>query len=372
MSLSRRRLLGLAALASAGPAAGCRGVILDDIADIDGLADRGLAADLAAQATAAARRRGIAVPTPGPRARDFGIDTDIALTAAGAFYVMKYGTVPSIDAAAFRLVVDGDVARRVELTLADLRALPAATLMRTLECISNPAGGTLIGNAVWGGVPFADVLRLAAPDPAARELKLTCADGYHTGVPLDLAVDPRSYLALTMNGAPLAAAHGFPVRCLFPGRYGQKQPKWLTGITVQRTRHAGHWEAQGWSDSAEIRINSRVDAPRDHATVRPPATLRGVAFADLSGVAAVELVVDNRAAGAAVLRRAPEPFRDLVWTEWEWAWPGPPPGNHVVLVRAADGAGRRQHRAREHVLGGTFPDGTSEMHKLRLFVPPAG
>ncbi len=371
MSLSRRRLLGLAALASAGSAGGCRGVILDDAADIEGLADRELAADLAAQATAVARRRGIVVPTPGPRARDFGIDTDIALTPADAFYVMKYGTVPAVDADAFRLRIDGAVARPVDLTLDDLRALPAVTLMRTLECISNPAGGTLIGNAVWGGVPFADVLRLAAPDPGAAELKLTSADGYHTGVPVSLATDPRAYLALTMNGAPLTAEHGFPARCLFPGRYGQKQPKWLTGITVQRARHAGHWESQGWSETAEIRINARMDAPRDHATVRAPVTLRGVAFSDLSGVAAVELVIGNRTVGPAALRRAPEPYRDLTWTEWEWVWRDPPPGNHVVLVRAADGAGRRQHRAREHVLGGTFPDGTSEMHRVRLFVPAA-
>lgn len=376
MSVSRRRLFRLAALAAPsvavpGLAAGCRrGIVLDDISQLDQLEDRALAATLAAQATAEAERLGIGVATPvaAPRARDLGFDTDIGLTANDAFYIMKYGTIPQVDAASFRLAIGGEVARPVELALDDLRALPSATFMRTLECISNPAGGTLIGNAVWTGVAMADVLRLAG-QPSAGELKLESADRYHTGVPLDLAMDARSYLVYEMNGAPLPAEHGFPVRCLFPGRYGQKQPKWLTRITVQRERHPGHWEAQGWSDTAEIRINSRFDAPRDHATVTAPVTVRGIAFSDPSGVAKVELVVDNKRTVAAVLRRAPGPDRDLVWTEWVWTWDDPAPGNHVLLARAADGSGRRQSRAREHVLGGTFPDGTTDMHKIGLFVP---
>jgi hypothetical protein len=172
-----------------------------------------------------------------------------------------------------------------------------------------------------------------------------------------------------MNGEPLPAKHGFPIRCLFPGRYGQKQPKWLTGITVRRERHVGHWEAQGWSDEAPIRINSRIDGPRGGATVAAPVAVHGIAFSGLSGVVRVELVVNDRETHPATLRRAPAPYTDLVWTEWSWTWRDAPAGNHRLLARARDGSGRSQSRPRGELLSGTFPDGTSAMHQVRLFVP---
>jgi len=385
--LDRRRLLRLAAVSATGVAiTGCRrGVILKDLSDAElaKLGDPTRAAEIVGQATRAAAERAAggasarshaapatAGPTPTPPlARGLGLATDIALTPNDDFYVMKYGTIPDVSAGDFRLQIAGRVRRDVHLSLADIRALPSATLLRTLECISNPAGGGLIGNAVWTGARFADVLGLAGPEPGATELKLESADRYHTGVPLDLALDERSYLVYAMNGMPLPREHGFPARCLFPGRYGQKQPKWLTRITVQTARHAGHWEGQGWSDTAEIRVNSRVDAPRDHATARGSVTVGGIAFSGLSGVARVELVIDDTRTVEAVMTKAPAPFADLVWTEWSWTWDDPPPGNHVILARAVDGDGRAQHRVRENVLGGTFPDGTSEMHRVRVFVP---
>jgi hypothetical protein len=227
-----------------------------------------------------------------------------------------------------------------------------------------------VGNATWRGVRLVDVLELAGVDPSAPEFKLESADKYHTGITMELARDPRSVLVFEMNGEPLPAKHGFPLRCLFPGRYGQKQPKWLTSITVQTERHRGHWEGQGWSDTAPIQINSRFDSPARRATVQPPVVVRGIAFADLSGVASVQIIVDDGERFEAELAKAPSPFTDLVWTEWEWVWEDPAPGNHTLLARASDGNGLSQSRPRDQLLGGTFPDGTTTMDKLNLFVAP--
>jgi DMSO/TMAO reductase YedYZ molybdopterin-dependent catalytic subunit len=362
--LSRRRLLRLAGLAGAGALiAGCqRGTILPEPPPATGAGRR-----RTPPATGAA---GVVPAERPPLARDFGFDTDIRLVPNGDFYTMKFhpSAPPEIDPPSFRLEVGGLVGRPLALSLAELRALPSALFMRTLECISNPAGGDLIGNAVWQGARLADVLALAGVDPRATDLKLESADRYHTGIPLSLALDPRSYLVYEMNGQPLPAKHGFPLRCLFPGRYGQKQPKWLTRITLQDRPHRGHWEAQGWSQEAPIRISSRFDTPGHRATVAPPLVVRGIAFSDLSGVSRVQVIVDDQAIHEARLVKAPAPFEDLAWTEWEWLWEQPAPGHHTLLAKAADGNDRTQSRSRPNLLAGTFPDGTTAMDRLSVTV----
>jgi DMSO/TMAO reductase YedYZ molybdopterin-dependent catalytic subunit len=371
-SVPRRQLLRLAALAGAGAfLTGCRrGLVLRDERDLAtaALTDARAGTEWARRATATPGAHE-ATPQPAPVARALGIDTDVSLTANDDFYTMKYNPSPppAVDAAAWRLEIAGLTASPVALSLADLTALPATTVMRTLECISNPAGGSLIGNAVWRGVALGDVLASVGPVAAGRYLRLESADGYHTGVPVELAVDPRSYLVFEMNGAPLPAAHGFPVRCLFPGRYGQKQPKWLTRITVQDQPHVGHWERQGWSDTAAIQVNGRIDGVTRPARPGDPVVARGIAFADTSGVARVDMVVDSRSEEpVTVLRRAPAPFSDLVWAEWSWTWSDPPSGAHVLQARARDGAGFAQRNQRRNLLFSTFPDGTSDMHQVSV------
>lgn len=372
--LSRRRLLRLAGLTGVGAfITSCqRGTIIADPSQLGAVGDPRVATQLAAQATAASRpSAGDVTPEPLPLARDFGFDTDIRLVPNGQFYTMKFNPTPppEIDVGTYRLTIDGLVATPLSLSLAELQAMQADQFIRTLECISNPAGGDLVGNAVWKGVKLAHVLAQAGVDPTGTELKLESADGYDTGIPLTLAMDPQSYLAYEMNGRRLPPNHGYPVRCLFPGRYGQKQPKWLTSITVQGTPHKGHWEAMGWSHEAAVQINSRFDAPNHRAMVAGPVVVRGIAFSDLSGVARVQIIVDNKETHEARLAKAPAPFGDLAWTEWEWTWTDPPPGKHSLLAKATDGSGRSQRHARLNLLGGTFPDGTTEMDKLSVQVP---
>ena len=343
-TLSRRRLLGLLGTSAVGTViVSCERLNLGDGAE-DG---SGL---------------------PAPLARDFGIETDVLLTANDAFYVMKRGQLSEIRIDEHVLRIDGLVERPVALTLADVQALPQYTLMRTLECIGNAPGGDLIGNAVWTAARFSDVLTLAGVADGAAELRLDAADGFHTGVSLALASDPESYLTYAMNGEELPLEHGYPMRCLFPGRYGQKQPKWLTGITLRDARHVGYYESKGWSDEAAIRVNSRIDAPGRRATVSAPVEVRGIAFAGRSGVARVEILVDDDSPVEAELRQAPSPHRDLSWTEWSWTWADAAPGNHVIRARAIDGDGGTQQKKRRALLGGEAKEGRSEMHSVSMFV----
>ncbi len=126
---------------------------------------------------------------------------------------------------------------RLVLSLEDLKRLATVTRPHTFACISNPVGGDLIGNAIWRGVRFRDLIARARSKPQAHKVVFRCADGYHTAVPLVDLLDPDAFLAYEMNGEPLPKAHGFPLRAVIPGLYGMKNPKWITRIELTDRDH---------------------------------------------------------------------------------------------------------------------------------------
>lgn len=304
------------------------------------------------------------VRLPGPE--QWPVEAAVPITPTSEFYEVKYSTIPRVDVEAWALEIVGEVERPLRLTYADLLAMPAVIEMRTLECISNPVGGGLIGNALWKGVRMADLLERAGARPTAREVVLYAADGYHTSIPLSLAQDPHSLLAYMMNGEVLPPEHGFPLRALWPGRYGMKQPKWITRIELIRGEHTGYWEGQGWSKEAIIKPNSRIDHPRPGMIPAGPVEIHGIAFSGPVGIARVEVSVDDgRTWQEATLTRGPTPY---VWTVWRYRWERPPAGEAVIRARVVQNDGYVQPRGRGRLLGGTFPDGTDEQHAVRVVI----
>ena len=163
-------------------------------------------------------------PEPAPHTRP-------ELTATERFYRIDINlTPPRIDAERWRLAIAGLVDRPLTLSLPELRARPSISQAITLECISNPVAGDLISTAVFTGVRLEDVLADAGMRPEAGALYVQAADGYFESIlPQDIE-DDRTLLVYAMNGAPLTAEHGFPLRVYIPNRYGMKQPKWIMRI----------------------------------------------------------------------------------------------------------------------------------------------
>ncbi|RKH48862.1 oxidoreductase [Corallococcus interemptor] len=137
----------------------------------------------------------------------------------------------------WRLSVGGLVEAPLELSLADLRALPKQTQITKHHCIQ---GWSAVGE--WAGVAVAEMLDRCRPLPSARYLVLRGFDeldgrGYYETIDLELARHPQTLLAYEMNGAPLPIPHGAPCRLRVETQLGFKMVKYLRSIELVEDYH---------------------------------------------------------------------------------------------------------------------------------------
>ena len=287
--------------------------------------------------------------------------TEMLVTPTGELYVQSYDLTPRVDGEAWRLRVHGLVDQEATLTLADMRAYPKIESMRTLECIGNPVGGPLIGNVVWGGMEAAALWDRVGIQPGAIRARFEAEDDYSTSVELKWITQPGVMLAYEMNGEPLPPEHGFPLRILMPGLYGQKMPKWIREIEFIDYAQGGFWEARGWSDVASVQTNSIIRQPENLARVPVgPVPVYGVAFAGLRQITRVEVRNEDGEWMEAELLQDPS---SLVWTQWSFVWPATS-GSHKVSVRATDSEGFTQSSEGNSILSSSFPAGTDDIHAI--------
>jgi DMSO/TMAO reductase YedYZ molybdopterin-dependent catalytic subunit len=278
------------------------------------------------------------------------------VTAVSDFYVVSKNLAgdPVVNAATWRLNLPGR-----SLTYDQLLAVPSRELELTLECISNEIGGTLISNGTWKGPRVSDVLALASQPSNATWMLTESADGYTESFQLrDLT--PDHLLATHLNGAPLTSMHGFPARFIFPGRYGMKQPKWVTRIAFASSDQPGYWENNGWDERAIVKTMSRIDRPADGAAQAAGSVqFAGIAFAGARRVSGVELSWDGgRSWKPAELQ--PE-FSPYAWRFWRLS-ASIPAGHYDVKVRARDGDGTLQASKSAP----TLPNGADGYHSITL------
>ncbi len=139
------------------------------------------------------------------------------------------GTYQKIDPITYRLKVTGNVDHPLSLSLDELRCLPRTEVKCTLTC-----PGYFEDTASWAGVSISNVLDLAGVRTGALDLLLTGADNYFASVTLEQArAHEDNLLAYEWSGQPLPILHGFPLRAVFPGLYGNKWVKWLLEIKVE-------------------------------------------------------------------------------------------------------------------------------------------
>lgn len=360
-----------AATTEAGPAADRRRFLVTSGAVLlgagvaglaGGFVQRGAGVSSSWQAVAAKIPDVPAPPIP-PRADFAASGTPAFLTSNRDFYRIDTAlVVPQLSAEDWQLRLHGMVQRELVLTYDDLLRRRLESRPITLTCVSNPVGGPLISTAVFTGVPVRDLLLEAGVRPGAQQLFTTSVDGYTAGTPLDVLLEPDrgALLAVAMNGEPLPAEHGFPVRMVVPGLYGYvSATKWLVDAEVTTFDRAHYWERRGWARTAPIKTQSRIDRPQPGPPVPAGAvTVAGIAWAQHTGIDRVEVRADGGPWQAAEL--AADVSRDT-WRMWR-AVLELAPGEHVLECRATDRAGQTQTAQPR----GVVPDGATGWHSVRI------
>ena len=275
------------------------------------------------------------------------------------FYVTSSAGTPTVDPVTWRLDIDGAVDNPVSLTLEDLQGLGALQKEHTLVCIGSSPASTATGNAVWGGRPLNEVLAAfnVGPQASAIELQFECAEGYTTSVPSTDLDDRELWLVWEMNGVPLPASHGFPVRVLTPDRYGIKNPKWLTRITLGTEPLLGYWESRGWNNEGRYRpVAYFLSPPKNSEHQSGVVALQGSAFCGSTAVTKIEVSTD----GGTVWHEADVTYQGPpdTWTLWRYDWQPAAPGAYDLLARIECADGRMTDPDWTQDLGGYTGYGT--------------
>ena len=128
----------------------------------------------------------------------------------------------------WRLPISGLVARPRELSLDEIKALPARTQITAHVC---EQGWSAIGE--WTGAPLQRVLEEAGGvTPAARYVVIDTWDGWYEGYDLFEVAHAQTILAYGLNGRDLPRGNGWPLRLRVERQCGYKNLKFLKSIRV--------------------------------------------------------------------------------------------------------------------------------------------
>jgi DMSO/TMAO reductase YedYZ molybdopterin-dependent catalytic subunit len=289
------------------------------------------------------------------------------ITPTDKFFTIKHYGQPPVDMQSWRLDVAGLVRQPLSLTLDQVKARSRQEVTFTVECSGNSGlpfftGG--IGNATWAGTPLASLLQEAGildqgkeivfyghdiGKPKVRDFELT--QPFARAMSIPDALSPNNLLCYEMNGAPLDAGHGAPLRLLTPGWYGIANVKWLDRIEVIDTRFMGHFMARDYvtireeqRDGQPVWTESSVgktllkSAPARVSRADGGYKIVGAAWG--APIASVEVQLDGDPWMPATITEGAG--AEFAWKLWSLSWPNAASGEHTVTSRATDTAGNVQ------------------------------
>jgi DMSO/TMAO reductase YedYZ molybdopterin-dependent catalytic subunit len=314
-------------------------------------------------------------PPPDPDPADQTLlvweDLDSWLTPNDKFFSISHFNRPVIDAAAWKLEIDGLVKKPMSLTLVDLKARPRQETVFTVECSGNHGfpfftGG--IGNAAWAGTSLAAILEEAGVKDNGIEVVFWGTDigdialkddirdvkmhqNFARSMSLADAMNPNNILCYEMNGAALPAPNGSPLRLIAPGWYGIANVKWLKRIEVRdrrfmsllmgrnyvTIREEDHNGETVWAETSVGRARLKSVPAR---VTRKDNSYRITGAAWGAPIGKVEVKVDDWPWLEATIDHSDE--AEFAWKIWHLDWDNPATGEHTVTSRAIDVSGQIQ------------------------------
>lgn len=238
--ITRRTLLGSAAIGAAAMLSGCDE--LSGNASFREILRSGEDANFAVQRSLSSRKA-LAQEFPESAISDI-------FPANGTRYppLPAYATIAERGFAGWPLLVDGLVENQLELTLEQVRQMPAQSQITRHDCVE---GWSAIGK--WTGVRLAHLLNMAKLKKSARYLVFHCADTlggipYYESIDLIDAYHPQTIIAWNLNDEPLPIGNGAPLRLRVERQLGYKHAKYLVRIEAVSSLtgiyggKGGYWE----------------------------------------------------------------------------------------------------------------------------------
>ena len=292
------------------------------------------------------------------------------LTPADQFFIRSNGPL-SVEIAPeeWQLTVTGLVENETTFSLADLQAMNVRTITAFLECSGNSRsrfaaegeqaegtqwGNGAIGNVEWTGVTLRDVLDEAGVGEGVVDVVSTGGDfpEMQRGLPLIYALDPDVMLVWEMNGEPLPAPNGGPVRLLVPGWGGIASTKWVINLDLIDHPFEGSFNTESYviidpdgtvlRPVREVSVKSVITTPApDAALTAGEQTIGGYAWSGWAGIARVEVSIDDGEWQEATIVQEAGPHS---WVRFEFPWTAEA-GDHILRSRATDEMALQQPNA---------------------------
>lgn len=174
------------------------------------------------------------------------------------FYVRFITNFAALDPGRWTLEIKGLVDAPATLTLRDIeRELPFVEQSSRLKCVE-----CWSKRATWGGFRYAALAGLVKPRAEAAYVRFTCEDGYFEALPISELQHERALFTTRMDGRPLPAAHGAPLRMILPWLYGYKGAKTINVLEFTAEPGEGYWPTFG-AYSPIGAIQPGIDTPID-------------------------------------------------------------------------------------------------------------
>ncbi|WP_049998060.1 sulfite oxidase [Halococcus sediminicola] len=326
------------------------------------------------------------------------------ITSREEHYIRTHHRTPDIDEDDWTVSLTGLVEAEAEIGMDELRCdFPTESVVHMMECSGNSRayfdpdaegdqwGDGAVGNAVWTGTPVRAILD--EYDGATDDGRWLSAMGgeappdkdvFCRSIPMAKVVDD-CLLAYEMNGSPMSAEHGFPVRLIVPGWFGNNSVKWVEEVRVMDEMVNGEeWTDRDGQDYTQYQqssyrivpqqddeptrhesvdvfsthdqlqddelsnaylfdqlVKSLIIAPADDATL-PASTveLAGVAWSGEERVERVEISTDGGESWDDAEFVGPD-LGPYAPTKFRYVWE-PDPGEYSLCSRTTDEAGRTQ------------------------------
>jgi len=308
------------------------------------------------------------------------------ITPNDQFFVRYHlADIPEVKVETYRIKVGGEGANGPqELTLDDLKKLPAVEVVAVNQCSGNRRGLSqphvagvewgygAMGCARWKGARLKDILDKAGLKKECIEVAFNGADGpvvdktpdFIKSIPTWKAVDPDTIVAYEMNGQPLPHLNGFPARLIVPGWTGTYWMKHLTEINARTSPQGGFWMAAAYriptgkfpvvarfisqetpanTPITEMVINSLITSHRDGTKIKAGrVSVSGLAWDGGYGISRVEVSTDGGKTWMAA--KLGEDLGKYSFRPWSFDLTAKG-GKNTVMVSATNAIGQSQTSA---------------------------